>query len=238
MAFGTHAPMENLNYPDFHLDPAASPDDPDAQQSGNQGIRNAFGGNCGGTPTSPERPIRSPARPPHISSRTAIHEGLRPALDAPTSPSTASGWTASTTSRTGTSSRNTRTPRGPPGPPAAARPTGSSWSAKNSPYPWNSSPSTASTDCGIEPFTRRIRSLLIGETEAGQLRRHHPADDRLPPGRLSPTVRRQSTTSVATTSRACATNDSTTFWTTTVSHQRKSGSSWHSPACSPRSASR
>jgi 1,4-alpha-glucan branching enzyme len=44
MAFGTHAPMENLNYPDFHLDPAASPGDPDAQQSGNQGIRNAFGG--------------------------------------------------------------------------------------------------------------------------------------------------------------------------------------------------
>ncbi len=44
MAFGTRAPMENVNYPDFHIDPAAEPDDPDAQQSGGQGIRNGFGG--------------------------------------------------------------------------------------------------------------------------------------------------------------------------------------------------
>jgi 1,4-alpha-glucan branching enzyme len=44
MAFGTHAPLENVNFPDFHLDPEASPDDPDANQSGGQGRRNGFGG--------------------------------------------------------------------------------------------------------------------------------------------------------------------------------------------------
>ena len=44
MAFGTRAPMENVNYPDFHLDPRVAPDDPDARQSGGQGRRDAFGG--------------------------------------------------------------------------------------------------------------------------------------------------------------------------------------------------
>lgn len=44
MAFGTHAPLENLNFEDFHLDPDLLPDDPDANQSGGQGRRNGFGG--------------------------------------------------------------------------------------------------------------------------------------------------------------------------------------------------
>lgn len=44
MAFGTHAPLENVNFPDFHIDPGAHPDDPDANQSGGQGRRDGFGG--------------------------------------------------------------------------------------------------------------------------------------------------------------------------------------------------
>jgi pullulanase len=44
MAFGTRAAMENVNYPDFHIDAQAEPNDPDAQQSSGQGLRNAFGG--------------------------------------------------------------------------------------------------------------------------------------------------------------------------------------------------
>lgn len=44
MAFGTRAPMENINFPEFHIDPYASPHDPDAQQSGWQGVRQDFGG--------------------------------------------------------------------------------------------------------------------------------------------------------------------------------------------------
>jgi pullulanase len=44
MAFGTRGPMENVNFPEFHIDPRATPQDPDAQQSGGQGIRDAFGG--------------------------------------------------------------------------------------------------------------------------------------------------------------------------------------------------
>lgn len=44
MAFGNRDPMENVNYPDFHIDPARTPDDPDAQQSGGQGVRDGFGG--------------------------------------------------------------------------------------------------------------------------------------------------------------------------------------------------
>lgn len=44
MAFGTHAPLENMNFPDFHIDPIAEPNDPDANQSGGQGRRDAFGG--------------------------------------------------------------------------------------------------------------------------------------------------------------------------------------------------
>ena len=44
MAFGTRAPMETVNYDDFHLDPRAHPNDPDAQQSGGQGRRDGFGG--------------------------------------------------------------------------------------------------------------------------------------------------------------------------------------------------
>lgn len=44
MAFGTRAPMENINYPDFHIDARAHRDDPDANQSGGQGLREDFGG--------------------------------------------------------------------------------------------------------------------------------------------------------------------------------------------------
>jgi pullulanase len=44
MAFGTRAPLENVNFPEFHIDPAAEPDDPDARQSGGQGVRRGFGG--------------------------------------------------------------------------------------------------------------------------------------------------------------------------------------------------
>jgi pullulanase len=44
MAFGTRAPLANVNYPEFHIDAGAEPDDPDASQSGGQGVRNAFGG--------------------------------------------------------------------------------------------------------------------------------------------------------------------------------------------------
>jgi 1,4-alpha-glucan branching enzyme len=44
MAFGTRASMENVNYPDFHIDASAEASDSEAQQSSGQGIRNAFGG--------------------------------------------------------------------------------------------------------------------------------------------------------------------------------------------------
>ena len=44
MAFGTHAPLENINFHDFHIDPKSSPEDPEAQQSGGQGMRDGFGG--------------------------------------------------------------------------------------------------------------------------------------------------------------------------------------------------
>lgn len=44
MAFGTRAPLENINFHEFHIDPKSEPDDPDAQQSGGQGQRDGFGG--------------------------------------------------------------------------------------------------------------------------------------------------------------------------------------------------
>jgi 1,4-alpha-glucan branching enzyme len=44
MAFGTRAPMENVNFDDFHIDPLRSPEDPDTQQSSGQGTRDGFGG--------------------------------------------------------------------------------------------------------------------------------------------------------------------------------------------------
>ena len=44
MAFGTHTPTEWVNFDEFHIDPRANPGDPDAQQSGGQGIRDGFGG--------------------------------------------------------------------------------------------------------------------------------------------------------------------------------------------------
>jgi 1,4-alpha-glucan branching enzyme len=44
MAFGTRGAMESVNFPEFHIDPRATPDDPDAQQSGGQGLRDGFGG--------------------------------------------------------------------------------------------------------------------------------------------------------------------------------------------------
>ncbi|HEY8036597.1 MAG TPA: alpha-amylase family glycosyl hydrolase [Methylobacter sp.] len=44
MAFGTRAALENVNFPDFHINADAEPNDPDANQSGGQGRRNGFGG--------------------------------------------------------------------------------------------------------------------------------------------------------------------------------------------------
>jgi 1,4-alpha-glucan branching enzyme len=44
MAFATRAPMEVVNFSEFHIDAHGSPADPDAQQSGGQGIRDGFGG--------------------------------------------------------------------------------------------------------------------------------------------------------------------------------------------------
>lgn len=44
MAFATRAAMEKVNFPEFHIDAHAEPSDPDAQQSGGQGIRDGFGG--------------------------------------------------------------------------------------------------------------------------------------------------------------------------------------------------
>lgn len=44
MAFGTRATMENVNFPAFHINARAQPDDPDANQSGGQGRRDDFGG--------------------------------------------------------------------------------------------------------------------------------------------------------------------------------------------------
>src|SRR5436190_18247041 len=44
MAFGTHDPIEHLNFQDFHIAPELSPGDPDNQQSGGQGTRDGFGG--------------------------------------------------------------------------------------------------------------------------------------------------------------------------------------------------
>jgi pullulanase len=44
MAFGTRAAMENVNFDEFHVDPELTPDDPDTQQSGGQGVRQDFGG--------------------------------------------------------------------------------------------------------------------------------------------------------------------------------------------------
>ncbi len=44
MAFGTRAPMENINFDVFHIDADLSPNDPERYQSSNQGVRNGFGG--------------------------------------------------------------------------------------------------------------------------------------------------------------------------------------------------
>lgn len=44
MAFGTRAALENVNFPDFHIDPQLTPHDPDNQQSTGQGTRDGFGG--------------------------------------------------------------------------------------------------------------------------------------------------------------------------------------------------
>jgi pullulanase len=44
MAFGTRAPLENINHPAFHIDASKEPNDPDADQSGGQGRRTDFGG--------------------------------------------------------------------------------------------------------------------------------------------------------------------------------------------------
>jgi len=44
MAFGTRAALENVNFPDFHIDAGTHPNDPDANQSGGQGRRTDFGG--------------------------------------------------------------------------------------------------------------------------------------------------------------------------------------------------
>jgi len=44
MAFATRAPLENINFPDYHIDPLREPADPDTHQSGGQGVRDGFGG--------------------------------------------------------------------------------------------------------------------------------------------------------------------------------------------------
>lgn len=44
MAFATRAPIENLNYAEFHIDAASEPNDPESQQSGGHGRRDGFGG--------------------------------------------------------------------------------------------------------------------------------------------------------------------------------------------------
>ena len=44
MAFGTRAPMENVNFDEFHIDPQRSDSDPERFQSSNQGVRDGFGG--------------------------------------------------------------------------------------------------------------------------------------------------------------------------------------------------
>lgn len=44
MAFGTRCPMENVNFDEFHIDASQPGNDPDRFQSGNQGIRDGFGG--------------------------------------------------------------------------------------------------------------------------------------------------------------------------------------------------
>lgn len=44
MAFATRAPLENVNFADFHIDPQLTAADADSQQSGGQGMRDAFGG--------------------------------------------------------------------------------------------------------------------------------------------------------------------------------------------------
>lgn len=44
MAFGTRTPTAQVNFDDFHIDAHAHPNDPDAQQSSGQGIRDGFGG--------------------------------------------------------------------------------------------------------------------------------------------------------------------------------------------------
>jgi 1,4-alpha-glucan branching enzyme len=44
MAFGTRAALENVNFPEFHIDPHLSPNDPETQQSSGQGTRDGFGG--------------------------------------------------------------------------------------------------------------------------------------------------------------------------------------------------
>jgi 1,4-alpha-glucan branching enzyme len=44
MAFATRAPMENVNFDEFHIDPDRPQSDPERFQSSNQGVRNAFGG--------------------------------------------------------------------------------------------------------------------------------------------------------------------------------------------------
>lgn len=44
MAFGTRGPLENINFPEFHVDAQLSPADPETQQSGGQGTRDGFGG--------------------------------------------------------------------------------------------------------------------------------------------------------------------------------------------------
>jgi pullulanase len=44
MAFGTRAPLENINFAEFHVDAGLTPHDPETQQSGGQGTRDGFGG--------------------------------------------------------------------------------------------------------------------------------------------------------------------------------------------------
>lgn len=70
MAFGTRCSLENINFPEFHIDQNTEHDNPDSYQSGGQGKRSDFGGklwrygrtvNCY-DPLSGKRGVFNPAR--------------------------------------------------------------------------------------------------------------------------------------------------------------------------------
>jgi hypothetical protein len=84
MAFGTHAPLENVNHDEFHASAQLTPHDPEVQQSGGQDVRTDFGGAL--FRYGPELPSYDPVAGDtrtispalhHACGVTAIHEGFR-----------------------------------------------------------------------------------------------------------------------------------------------------------------